>query len=250
VRRRSLWLTIIAGVVVFLVVLVFYLPASWFAGSLPPQVRCRELGGSIWHGECLGLTFSGAALGDATWNLAPARAFMGRLTGDLAVSGAGLDARGGLDTSFGGVGEMHQVSVSFTLDPALLPQLPRGLGGHIVAELNRVELGSGPAARAIDGRIELTNLRQAGDQPMELGSYEVTFDGSTGAQGQVPGKLHDIGGPYKVDGTVTLTPPNAYLVQGYITGRTADAERVVREITLGVPPDSAGRSTFSFEGTY
>ena len=249
-QRRSLWLTIIAGVAVFLVVLVFYLPASWFAGSLPSQVRCRELGGSIWHGECLGLTFSGAALGDATWNFTPTRAFVGRLTGDVAVSGGALDARGELDTSFGGVGELHKVSVSFALDPALLPQLPRDQRGHIVAELNRVELGSGPAARAIDGRIELTNLRQVGAQPMELGSYEVIFDGSTGPQGQVPGKVRDIGGPYIVDATVTLTPPDAYLVQGYITGRTAEAERIVREITLGAPPDNSGRSTFSFEGTY
>jgi len=39
-------------------------------------------------------------------------------------------------------------------------------------------------------------------------------------------------------------------VQGYITGRTAAAERIVREITLGAMPDTSGRSTFSFEGSY
>ena len=49
---------------------------------------------------------------------------------------------------------------------------------------------------------------------------------------------------------MTLTPPNAYLVQGYITGRTAEAERLVREITLGATPDASGRSAFSFEGSY
>ena len=46
------------------------------------------------------------------------------------------------------------------------------------------------------------------------------------------------------------TPPNAYLVQGFITGRSAEAERLVREITLGAPPDASGRSAFSFEGTF
>ena len=54
------------------------------------------------------------------------------------------------------------------------------------------------------------------------------------------GKLRDLGGPFVVDGTVTLTPPNAYLVQGFITGRTAEAERLVREITLGAMPDASG----------
>ena len=43
----------------FLAVLALYLPASWFASLLPPQVRCASLGGSVWHGECLGLTFEG-----------------------------------------------------------------------------------------------------------------------------------------------------------------------------------------------
>ena len=73
-KRGTLGLTIVAGVAVFLVVLVLYLPASWFASALPPQVRCGELGGSVWHGECLGLQYQGAPLGDATWNLAPASA--------------------------------------------------------------------------------------------------------------------------------------------------------------------------------
>ena len=68
-KRGALVLTVIAGLAVFLVVLVLYLPASWFASALPPQVHCGELGGSVWHGECLGLTLAGRALGDATWNL-------------------------------------------------------------------------------------------------------------------------------------------------------------------------------------
>jgi hypothetical protein len=50
VKRGALVLTIIAGVAVFLVILFFYLPASWFASVLPAQVKCRELGGSIWNG--------------------------------------------------------------------------------------------------------------------------------------------------------------------------------------------------------
>ena len=52
-----------------------------------------------------------------------------------------------------------------------------------------------------------------------------------------------------VSGTVTLSAPSSYLVQGFITGRTAKAERLVREITLGAPPDASGRSAFSFEGS-
>ena len=118
------------------------------------------------------------------------------------------------------------------------------------AELSRLELAAGPAPRAIEGRIEARELRQVGAQPMEIGSYELTFDGSTPPDGAPVGRLRDLGGPFIVEGTVKLTPPNAYLVQGFITGRTAAAERVVRDITLGAVPEASGRSPFSFEGSY
>jgi hypothetical protein len=250
VKRSALILTVIAGLAVFLVVLAFYLPASWFSAALPPGVRCTELGGSVWHGECLGLQVQGATLGDATWNLAPLRALTGRLSGDVDVRGAALSGRADLDTDFAGVGEIRMVALNVTLDPALLPQVPPQQRGTVLARLARLELGPGASPRAIEGTIELRDFRQVGAQPLDLGSYQVTFDGSAPRDGALAGKLRDLGGPYIVDGTVTVTPPNGYLVQGYITGRTAAAERIVREITLGAMPDASGRSTFSFEGSY
>src|SRR5262249_37168348 len=111
-RRSSLVLTVIAGLGVFLVVLAFYMPASWFASLLPPQIRCQDLGGSIWQGECLGLALQGSKIGDATWNLAPLRALTGRLAGDIDVRGAALNARADVDTTFAGVGELRNVDLS------------------------------------------------------------------------------------------------------------------------------------------
>ena len=249
-KRSPLVLTVIAGLAVFLVVLVLYLPASWVASFLPSQVRCNELGGSVWHGECLGLQYQGAALGDATWNLAPTSAFSGRLSGDVDLRGSAINARADLDTNFSGVGEFRNVVLNVALDPALIPQVPPQQRGNLSANLKRLELAAGAAPQAVEGTIELRDFKQVGAQPMDLGSYQVTFDGSPPQDGALVGKLRDLGGPYIVDGTVRLTPPNGYLVQGYITGRTAAAERIVREITLGAMPDASGRSTFSFEGSY
>ncbi len=248
-KRGPLILTIVAGVLVFLGVLVLYLPASWFASMLPPQVRCNELGGSLWQGECLGLSYQNGALGDATWNLSAFQAVTGKIRGDVDLRGTLINARADLDVNFAGVGELRNVSARFPLDPALSPQFPRDQRGNVIVELARLQVAAGGVPRLIEGKVELHDFRLVSPQPMALGSYALTFDGATQADGGTVGKVKDLGGPFMVDGTFTLTPPNAYSVIGHITGRSADAERIVRQITFGVPPDASGRSEFRFEGT-
>ena len=248
--KRPLVLTVVAGLLVFLGVLVLYLPASWFASMLPAPLRCAELGGSLWQGECLGLDYHGAKLGDATWNLAPGSALTGRLAGDVDVRGGALSARVDLDLKLNGTGELRNVKARFPLDPGFIAQLPRDQRGNIVADLTRVTLTDGPALAQLQGTIELHEFRQVGARPLALGSYRLTFDGTPQANGASVGQLRDIGGPFAVEATLTFTPPNGYLVQGFMTGRSAEAERLVRDVTLGVPPDASGRSAFSFEGSF
>jgi hypothetical protein len=250
VKRSAVVLTVGAGLAVFLVVLLLYLPAGWFASALPPQVRCGEIGGSIWHGECLGLRFQNTALGDASWNLGPGSALTGRLAGDVELRGTAANLRADLDTSFAGVGELRNVSARLVMDPALLPQFPANQRGVISADLELLELAAGPTPRALKGTIELRDFRQLNPQALDLGSYQAIFDGTTAPNGTVVGKIRDLGGPFAIEGTLTLTPPDGYFVQGFITGRTAEAERLVRQITLGATPEASGRSPFSFEGSY
>jgi hypothetical protein len=250
VQRRSLILTLVAGALVFLVVLLFSLPASWFASRLPPQVRCADIGGSIWRGECLGLTVQGGKFGDATWNLSPLQALTGRLSGDLDLRGGALTARADIDLDFAGAGELRNLSARFPLDPAFLAQLPHDQRGEIDAQFKRLQLAAGGMPQQLEGAVELRDFRQVLPRPLQLGSYRLTFDGSTQPDGSSIGKLVDIGGPFVIDGSVRFSPPNTYVVQGFITGRTADAERIVREITLGAPPDASGRSQFQIENSF
>jgi len=249
-KRGTLLLTISAGLAVFVAVLVLYLPASWFAAALPPQARCADLGGSIWHGECLGLAVQNSKLGDATWNFAAGAALGGKLRGDVDVRGGALNAQADVDTSFGGVGELRNVVANFPLDPAFIAELPPDKRGNISIDLKRVVLGEARSLRQVEGTLDLRDLRQVGARPLDLGSYRLTFDGAAQADGTVIGKLRDTGGPFAIDGALTLTPPGTYLVSGFITGRTAQAESLVREISLGARPDASGRTTFSFEGSF
>jgi hypothetical protein len=249
VKRRTLVLTIIAGLLVFIGVLGLYLPASWLSGFLPAQIKCSELGGSLWSGECLGLQAQGTPIGDATWDIAPGNAVAGRLVGDVAVRGRGFDARADVDLKFNRSGELRNVTATFPLDPAFVAQFPRDKRGKVLMALKRMVLNPGGKITAAEGIVELHDLRQVGAYPLELGSYRLTFDGVTQPNGAVIGQLRDLGGPFLFEGTLTLSPPNTFVVNGTIAGRTADAEKIVREITVS-PPDASGRSAFSYEDSY
>jgi hypothetical protein len=247
--RGRLALTIIAGLAVFLLVLFFYLPASWFRSYLPPQASCTNIGGSLWAGECIGLTVQGAKLGDATWNLAALSALRGRLVGDADMRGALAQAHANLDVSFAGAGELRDLEARFPLDPALLPQFPADQRGMISVDLERAVVAK-HSVQQLEGTVELHDFRQVTPQPIEFGSYRVTFDGKPQPDGRVLGQVSDIGGPFRVEGTLTLTPPNKYEFQGFITGRTADAERFIRQEIPYARPDASGRTPFPIEGTY
>src|SRR3954471_10670277 len=135
--RGRFALTLTAGLAVFLIVLFFYLPASWFRSYLPPQATCADIGGSVWAGECIGLAVQGAKLGDATWNLAARGALRGRLVGDVDLRGALARARADVDVSFEGAGELRDISAEFPLDPAFLPQFPADRRGQVAVDLKR-----------------------------------------------------------------------------------------------------------------
>jgi hypothetical protein len=248
-KRGTLILTIAAGALVFLAVLFFYLPASWFAAWLPPQVRCAQLGGSVWHGECRGLAYQGGSLGDATWNLSPGGLFTGRLVGDVDLRGTGLALRANVDLGFDQSGELSDVSARIPLDPAIIPQFSAQQRGTVTAELQRLVLAPGGFPTQAAGIVELHDFRQVSPRPLPLGSYRLTLDGSPSEDG-LQGQLRDLGGPFAVEGIVKLSPPNQYTGRGRIAGRGAEAEGIVRQITFGAPPDASGRTEFNFEGTF
>ena len=147
-KRGPLILTLVAGTLVFLCVLVLYLPASWFVSWLPAQVRCADLGGSVWHGECLGLTVQDARLGDATWNLSPLKAITGRLSGDVDVRGGSLTARSDIDLKLDGSGDLRNLSAQFPLDPAFVARFSPNYRGLVAARFAHLQLAALSEAHA------------------------------------------------------------------------------------------------------
>jgi hypothetical protein len=169
--------------------------------------------------------------------------------GDAALRAPLAQARADLDVSFSGAGEIRNLTGQFPLDPAFIAQFPADRRGRVSLDLKRVEIAD-QALRQIEGTIELRDFRQVTPVPIELGSYRVAFDGSVQPDGRVLGNVADLGGPFRLEGTLALVPPNGYTFEGYITGRTADAERLIREVMPYSRPDASGRSEVRFEGSY
>lgn len=203
----------------------------------------------MWAGECIGLTVQKSKLGDATWNLAALKALGGRLFGDVELRGALAQGRAQVDVSTSGTGELRNVSGQFPLDHAFIADFPRDRRGRVVVDLKRAVLAE-RAVKQLEGNVELHDFEQLTPRPMTIGSYRVSFDGTAQPDGKVIGKVADLGGPYRLEGTLSLSPPTHWEFQGYITGRTADAERTLRQELPYLAPDASGRTEIRFEGDY
>ena len=243
--RSGLVLTIVAGLLVFAGILLVYLPAGWFASRLPPGVTCAELAGSVWDGECQELSFHGARLGDVSWDVKLWKALGGRLYGKANLRGP-MTLTSDLDLTLKGAGTLSNVRGDIPLDPAVVAGLDPALHGHAKIDLARLTLGDGFALRHAQGTIQAVDISEAN---LNYGSYEVNFDSPPLADGTFTGRLRNLGGSFRVDGTVTVQPPATLQVVGYVTGLTADAERIVRQ-NIPFAPDASGRTEFRFETSF
>jgi hypothetical protein len=242
--RRAVWIAL-AALVVFAAFLIARLPVRWVSGWIPSSVQCARLAGSVWKGQCAGLVFQGQPIGDMRWSLAAARLLAGRIAGDVILTKGPLDVRGYIEATPTGSGSARGIRAVLPLDPAVLPQSPRGLRGTVRADLATLEW-SGRAISGISGRIEALDLTQ---RSMALGDYVVVFP--AGSPGSEPvGTLDDLRGPLDVSGTLRLTPEPGWEIQGLVAARPEASPELAGQLQYLGRPDAAGRRPFSIAGTW
>src|SRR5438045_15893 len=84
--KRALWISLLA-VLAFAIILLIRLPASWLSGTLPSDVTCGQITGTVWNGACDSLNAQNVALGDLKWQLHPMGLLSGALVSQLALNG-------------------------------------------------------------------------------------------------------------------------------------------------------------------
>lgn len=191
---------IVAGILVFLILVLIRIPAGIIHTFVPDgsQIRVLSPEGTLWNGSGE-LLVQGISTGIVNWSVQPSTILQGRLGYELALSGAGIDIDASLETglattkaSINGTvegafvnrwlapyhieldGVFHLADVKLILEERLLTGLDGRLswdGGPIRYRLSGImhdsalppmlaDLGPGPAAVAY-ARGESTPLLQA-----------------------------------------------------------------------------------------
>jgi general secretion pathway protein N len=244
--KRPLWIALLAAVA-FVVIVLARMPASWVVPARGPQWACASVDGSLWSGGCTGLTVSGTALGDLTWELHPLRLAAARLAAHLALSHGPADAAADVELSFGGRVTARNVVADLPLDPRLLPAVPANLHGRAHLELALAQVQHG-VIRQLQGRIEARDLEERSGNNTALGSYAVSFPG--GSSGDPVGTLRDLDGPLALEGTLRLTPAPGFELEGVIAARRGAPPELVNSLRFLGSPDATGRRPFSLSGTF
>jgi len=215
VSRRGLIVTlVVSGALVGFVV---WLPARFFDPLLPPDLRCSELGGSVWAGRCEGLSIRGSRSGTLHWQIErplwqPLRANVGfvwtpRSSESDSMGAAGV--RGELRATLDGRVAVYLSSVQLPLQ-TLRDALPADVTlGPIAAVAGRLE--SRGLLIELDGRSQLTALRGTVSlRDTRLLRYDAAIGDFDAELSGVVGRIKDRGGPLKLAGEARLTEPGTY----------------------------------------
>jgi type II secretion system (T2SS) protein N len=246
--RRALWVGALA-LIAFALILLARFPAAWAVAALPRDLSCDSVDGTVWNGVCAGLMLRHQQLlGDLAWQLHPARLLAGRVAAHVELTQAADFVNADVELARRGQLWARNVHASVHLDPAILPQLPRGLGGAARADLERIEVNNGRVTD-LRGRIEAHDLVQTDSVTTALGSYALAFAGAD-AGGALSGELRDLGGPLALEGTLRMTPEPGFVVDGTVAPRPSASANLVQQLQMLGAPDAQGRRSFSIANTF
>ena len=242
---RLLWL----GFAAFLLAVIVVLPAKWMAWTLPAQVQCASWTGSVWRGQCSGLTIQQAGtpleIQRLQWKLHP-----------LSLLRLAVKADFNLRTAQGtvsGVAELGRrqrlavegLTANALFDRRLATMLAEGWNGQLEAKAVALSL-QGDTLRALSGELLLRDFKDARGAP--FGSYRLAF-----APADAPpftGTITDSGGPLAVAGTVTISADRRWELDVLITPRPDASQELRSRLQFIAAPDASGRHRFQSEGTF
>ena len=239
---------ILLGLAAFVAALLVVLPASWFSGALPPQLGCGNLTGSIWRGQCSGLSVAQAngqplRLDTLDWQLHPLALLRGRLQADVSIAGADVVARGNLTVQSGGRLTLEALSGRIGLDHARLAALPSGWSASAEARELSLRFAEG-RIQQLGGALLAHQLRDA--RGTAFGDFRLEFPPTQSPPFR--GTLADAGGPMQLKAQLELNADQSWQMQGTIMLRPGAPPGLGGALDQLAPADINGLRNFRLEG--
>lgn len=237
---------LIAGLLVFIVVLVTTFPAGvayrWFA---PADIQLSGISGSIWSGSASEGLAAGAYFRDLSWRLKPGQL----LTGKLAFETDSSPASGRLhtDVAMGIDGRLTLSGLSghLPLDLAHPAFQQNGIRGDLELQFERLVLDNGLPVDA-QGSVTVSSFFVPTLSAGVLGDYRAEFQTTDNG---ITGSLDDLAGVLDVAGVITLAPDRSYVLTGEVAARPGAPPSVDQQLRMLGSPDERGQRPFRFEGS-
>jgi hypothetical protein len=240
-------LPILLAALVFVTVLIARLPAAWVLPALRGRLQCASAAGTVWNGDCTGASIGGLSLNQLAWHVQAPALLRGRLVARLSAVRRGASASGTLSLAWHGPIAARDVFARVPIDPEILPAVPAYIAGTIEAHLEHVVIARDGALESLRGRVTLLHLVDSSGQVTPLGSFAATFPGN---RGEPIGRLHDLGGPLALRGTLRLTAAPGYALRAEVAPRASASPSLLQALQYLGAPDAAGRRPFDLEGSY
>jgi hypothetical protein len=238
----------IVGVLVFLGVAVYTLPAGLLASRLPPAISLGGVSGTLWRGQATGVRAGTVDLGTVSWSGSPWTALRGRLAYDVTATSAEGELQGHVEATFGGQLKVESLTVRWPLAPSGTVATSAGWRGLMKGRIDSLESDrSWPTS--LVALFDIEGLRAPGSEAV-LGNYQIEFDERSVTPDELSGRVRDVSGPMQVRASLALRRDRTYLVQGEVTPRDGAPQNVLDTLAFLGPPDSLGRRPFTVSGTF
>jgi len=243
---------IISGAVALLIFIMILAPATLVFSALPgTSISASGVSGSLWNGSARKVSINGFSLNATRWTIKPLALLAGALELRLTTGWPGGEFEGDLSARITGSLQVKNASLF-----ASLSELSAALGlpasGRLSLNIESLAIDNNWPTQAI-GSLNLRGLAavQPGSSPIVLGDYAVAFANTVvNDENPMIGNITDNGGPLELNGQITLTAPNQYLLETTIRPQANAAKNLKQALEFIAPADNRGEHNFNLDGSF
>ena len=239
------------GLLAYAVFLVAQTPADLVVAQARrylPDLQVASVQGTILGGSARALSARNTSLEKIHWRWSPAGLLRGRWEYHVEAQEPGMEVSALMGVGIDGLltARVVEGEVPFAKALSVALRRPLPLGGRVVLDLERMQVGLDGLPRAVEGMARLLDARTTVGRSLPLGNVAVEL--TTREEG-IFGYVRDSGGPLEVVGTLTLDPQGRYRFSGQVGLRDQTEEELGKALPLLLgPPGADGKYQLKLSG--